>query len=116
MSVARILEDLRKPAPFVRPMPFWFWNGKLDADLFIKQLDDMAEKGIGDVFLHPMPQEFRPKDFVSGIEGEYLGREFMAAVRAVVEAAAQRGMRFWLYDEGGWPSGVNLGRVVAARP
>ena len=116
MSVARILEDLGKPAPFVRPMPFWFWNGKLDADLFIKQLDDMAEKGIGDVFLHPMPQEFRPKDFVSGIEGEYLGREFMAAVRAVVEAAAQRGMRFWLYDEGGWPSGVNLGRVVAARP
>jgi len=94
----------------------WFWNGRLDRDLLIAQMDEMVEKGVKAFFIHPMPQEFRPKDFVAGLEVEYLGGEYLNAVRRVVEAAATRGMKVWLYDEGGWPSGSNLGRVAEERP
>jgi hypothetical protein len=116
VNVAEIRAALKDPGPTYRPMPMWFWNGRIDATDFIKQMDRMLSHGVRAFFIHPMPQEFRTQDFVSGIEGEYLGSEYMDAVKKVVAAAAERDMRVWLYDEGGWPSGPNAGRVVAERP
>ncbi|HDS74639.1 MAG TPA: hypothetical protein ENN56_03770, partial [Firmicutes bacterium] len=116
MNVAEIRAALKDPGPTYRPMPMWFWNGRIDATEFVNQMDRMWSQGIRAFFIHPMPQEFRPNDFVSGIEGEYLGSEYMDAITKVVAAAAERDMRVWLYDEGGWPSGPNVGRVVAERP
>jgi len=116
VDLAEIIKALREPDALARPMPMWFWNGRLDHGALVAQMDGMLEGGVRAFFIHPMPQEFRTHDFVAGLEVEYLGDEFMRAVRVVTEAAAARGMKVWLYDEGGWPSGHNLGRVPAERP
>ena len=116
MNIGEVIQSISAPDALMRPMPMWFWNGRIDHDRLIAQMEQMLEGGIRAFFIHPMPSEFRPKDFVAGLEAEYLGDQYMEAVRRVVEAASTRGMKVWLYDEGGWPSGSNLGRVVKERP
>ena len=116
MTVSDVIDRLRQPGPLDRPMPMWSWNGTLDTDVLVPQMEEMQRKGIGAFFIHPMPAEFRRNDFVDGLEGQYLGPEYLSTFRTVVEAAAAREMKVWLYDEGGWPSGVNVGRVVAENP
>ena len=116
VNVNEVLSALREPDALARPMPKWVWNGRLDADDLTGQLDDMLGQRIRGFVIHPMPQEFRPEDFGAGLELEYLGEPYFDVLKKVMAAAADRDMRVWLYDEGGWPSGVNCGRVVADRP
>ena len=116
MTVTDIISRLQNPEPCHRPIPMWIWNGKLDIDMFLLQMDEMKRNGVEAFFIHPMPEEFRPNDFPDGLETEYLGEAYFEAVRQVVIHAAETDMKVWLYDEGGWPSGVNVGRVVAERP
>jgi hypothetical protein len=116
VTVSELRESLRNPGPLMGPIPMWFWNGSLDHDMLIGQIDRMLKQGIRAYFIHPMPQEFRTDDFVHGLDAEYLGDEYMAAVAAVVSASEERGMKVWLYDEGGWPSGPNCGKLLAERP
>jgi len=51
-----------------------------------------------------------------GLRTPYLGRQWMACVRACVDAARERGLGAWLYDEDKWPSGFAGGLSVAANP
>ncbi len=80
------------------------------------QLRDMAAHDARAVCVVPMPREFRPDSTGNRMDVDYLSPEFFDRVRVAVEQAAALGMNYWLYDEGGWPSGQAAGRVVAARP
>src|SRR5713101_1885852 len=34
------------------PMPFWFWNGKMEAPIIQKQIRDMVDQHVYGAFLH----------------------------------------------------------------
>ena len=55
--------------------------------------------------------------------GKWSDEELQASIEAyfdmigiMVDQAEQSGMNFWLYDEGGWPSGGACGQVYDADP
>lgn len=98
-----------------RSLVFWMWNAPLDKAVIRQQIIEMHEKHIGGFFIHPMPSEFRAADFPGGMPG-YLSDEYFQMVRYAAECAAECGMDAWLYDEGGWPSGIVNGELMAQHP
>ncbi|MCX7597894.1 MAG: hypothetical protein N2512_03365, partial [Armatimonadetes bacterium] len=118
-DMERLVDAIRAfeaPATAYRPVITWIWNGRLDARRLCEQLDDIAAHGFGGVVFCPMGENFRLKDFLIGIDPPYLSEGFFETVRACVEHCARIGLYFWLYDEGGWPSGSAQGHVVAGHP
>ena len=47
---------------------------------------------------------------------DYLSPEYFKRYRLAMDEAKRLGMKGWLYDEGGWPSGGATGRVVQSNP
>jgi hypothetical protein len=101
------LNDLRaifqNPPAHYRSAPFWSWNSRLDPAELTRQVADFKAHGMGGFFIHSR----------EGLETAYMGPEWMAAVRDVVEAARREGLYAWLYDEDRWPSGAAGGLVPA---
>lgn len=100
----------------LEPAIFWFWNGALDRDGIRRRLDAFREKGLRAVYIHPMPDSFRPGDFHGGMTVPYLSDTFFEWIRFAAEEIRKREMILWLYDEGGWPSGRAGGGVVNEKP
>jgi len=102
-KMAKVKETFRDPGAEFRSAPFWAWNAKLDGEELVRQIDGMKEQGVGGFFMHSR----------DGLETRYMGEEWMEHVRRAVQAAADRGMIAWLYDEDRWPSG-SAGGIVPA--
>jgi hypothetical protein len=96
----------KNPPKTFRAAPFWSWNDDLDPEELVRQVGLMDEAGWGGFFMHSRV----------GLRTPYMGRKWMACIRACVEAARERGMGAWLYDEDKWPSGFAGGLSVAANP
>lgn len=94
---------------------FWIWNDTLDPAEICRQIDDMHSHGIDGFFIHPMPDEFRKKDFGGGMPG-YLSDEYFAMYKIALEHGKNKNMQVWLYDEGGWPSGTVNGQLLESYP
>lgn len=109
-------EAFAEPESTLWPGYFWLWNAPLDPDVLKSQLRDMAEHGARSVCMLPMPQAFRPDSTNNGLDPDYLTREYFERVRMAVEEASALGMNWWLYDEGGWPSGSACGKVAEGYP
>ncbi len=90
------------PTAEYRGAPFWAWNTKLDKDELIRQIGIFEEMGIGGFHMHCR----------SGLQTDYLSKEFFDAVRACCGEAQKRGMFAYLYDEDRWPSGAAGGLVT----
>ena len=84
-----------------RPIPFWSWNEKLDAEETREQIRMMEAAGIGGFFMHAR----------GGLQTPYMEEEWFENVTASVEEAENLGMYAWAYDENGWPSGFGDGKV-----
>jgi len=114
--VSALARQFASPGPAYRPMMFWVWNGEVTRERIDADIADMAAKGVGGFFIHPMGESFRLGDFLEGISPPYLSDAYFELVRYAVEHAAAAGLYAWLYDEGGWPSGTAQGKVVEGRP
>ena len=109
MTIDRNLwEEFLHPGPEYTPIPFWFWNDRLDKQKLLEQIEDFYEKGVEGFVLHP--RIGIPKDI------EYLSEEFMDYVVFAVEEAHKRNMQVILYDEAMYPSGAANGKVVELNP
>lgn len=108
--------EFNNPDPIFWPAYFWLWNGPLEPDVLKRQLQDMAGHDARNVCVLPMPRDFRPDSTANRMDVDYLSPEYFQKVKIAVDEAARLGMHYWLYDEGGWPSGQATGRVVSARP
>jgi len=64
--------------------PFWSWNEVLEKNELLHQLDQFAEQGMGGFFMHAR----------EGLITEYMGPEWMKAVRISVDSQAAR-CRLW---------------------
>jgi hypothetical protein len=98
-------EDFKNPGSEYRATPFWAWNNKLDKNELVWQIEQFKKMGFGGFHMHSRP----------GLATEYLGDEFMEAVRASVEKAREEKMLAWLYDEDRYPSGY-AGGIVTKDP
>jgi hypothetical protein len=95
-------ELFKNPTAEYRGTPFWAWNCKLDKDLLLREIDYLKEMGMGGFHIHCR----------TGMDTEYLGKEFMGLVKACNEKAKSEQMLCWLYDEDRWPSGAAGGLIT----
>jgi hypothetical protein len=103
MDTLQLFQD---PPKSYREAPFWSWNDDLDLEELVRQIGLMDDAGWGGFFMHSRV----------GLRTPYMGKQWMACIRACVDAARERGMDAWLYDEDKWPSGFAGGLSVAANP
>lgn len=96
-----ILNEIRDPDKYYRPIPFWSWNEKLDCEETAWQIDQMDKVGIGGYFMHAR----------GGLSTEYMGKDWMDNITTGIKEGKSRGMGAWGYDENGWPSGFGDGIV-----
>ena len=102
------LKSLLQPNIEFSPMPFWFWNDKLDENEIKRQIREMNGKGVNGFVIHPrigIPREI-----------EYMSEEYLGFVKFAVEEADRLGMKVILYDEGMYPSGAAHGMIVKEHP
>lgn len=83
-------------------IPFWSWNNEIEETELLRQIDDMKENGLGGFIIHAR----------TGLKTEYLGEKWFSCVKACLEKAKIEGMRVWIYDENGWPSGFVGGKLL----
>lgn len=98
-----IKEKFKDPGKEYRPVPFWSWNDRLSPELLRWQIGEMDKTKLGGYFMHAR----------AGLETEYLSDEWMECVRTCIDEGKKRGMKSWVYDEVGWPSGFAGGLVTA---
>lgn len=100
---------MKNSAPDLAPRYYTFWsiNGPLDRTRLRRQLADFKAAGLHGVVFHPR--------FYPGIP-PYLNDDYLAHVNDTILHAKELGLRFWLYDENGWPSGTGDGKVLSKYP
>ncbi len=95
--------------PDLAPRYYTFWsiNGALDQPRLQRQLADFRAAGLHGVVFHPRFYPGQPP---------YMSPAYLAEVSACILHAKKLGLRFWLYDENGWPSGTGDGQVLKKYP
>ena len=108
--------QFRNPESFYWPAWFWLWNNDISNDIVSKQLEDMHSHGARSVCIHPMPKAFRPTTMFTLMEPDYLTPAYFDVYKYATQECQRLNMKSYLYDEGGWPSGACLGKVVEQNP
>ncbi|MBO5418151.1 MAG: hypothetical protein J6A50_06080 [Clostridia bacterium] len=94
-TLAELNEIFENPGAEYRGKPFWSWNGELEKDEVLRQIEIMKEMGFGGYFMHSR----------SGLITEYLGDRWFEIINAAADKGEELGLEAWLYDEDRWPSG-----------
>jgi len=83
-------------------IPFWSWNNTLDENELCKQIEEMKNEGIEGFIMHAR----------TGLKDEYLGEKWFSCIEVCLKKARELGMKAWVYDENGWPSGFVGGKLL----
>lgn len=97
-----VYHEFCNPGVDFKGVPFWAWNGKLEKDELLRQVEILKKMGMGGFFMHSR----------TGLNTEYLGKEWMDLINDCADKAQKLGMKAWLYDEDRWPSGTAGGMVT----
>jgi hypothetical protein len=81
--------------------PFWFWNGTLQESEISRQLELFKSSGCKGVVIH-----CRVGNAIA-----YMSDRWLELCRFAAVTARNHGLKIWLYDEAGFPSG-NAGEMV----
>ncbi|MFA6716066.1 MAG: glycosyl hydrolase [Victivallaceae bacterium] len=111
-----ILTDFELPPAENTPGYFWKLNSRLEPDMLKEQLREMAAMGARSVCMFPVPKGCRPGTMPSEMEPDYLSPEYMDIIEELVAECKRLDMNYYLYDEGGWPSGGACGQVWQSNP
>ncbi len=116
-GLSRLEKDMfSAPDPFFCPAYLWMWNNPVTKEAIVSQLDTIYSQGARGVWVLPVPKEHRAGSNPTNLQPEYLTDEFLRVFEQYVIEMKKRGMKVWLYDEGGWPSGSICGRIVRENP
>ena len=99
------LEELRAPKNEYAVTYMWFWNEPITRELIASELSEYKKAGISSIYIVPLPKDFRPETIRTYLSPEYLTEEFFDLAEYAIRRAIELGMKPWIYDEGGWPSG-----------
>ena len=86
-------------AAFFWPGYFWLRNDVLERETLFRQLRDMDSVGAKNVWILPVPTDFRPNSMKTNLQPEYLSEEYLAILDDLVAEMKRLGMRLWLYDD-----------------
>lgn len=86
--------------------PFWFWNGEIEEKEIRQQLDLIKGSGCRGVIIHSRKGNRIP----------YLSERWFELVRHACVHALKSGLKIWIYDEDGYPSGNAGGKVLEGHP
>ncbi len=109
-------DSFASPDVSFAPVYIWVWNDVCTRELIDEQLDEMQRLGIRAFYILPEPKEFRPDSMPTRLAPDYLSPDYFALCAYAIEQGGERGMRCWIYDEGGWPSGGACGGVLRDHP
>jgi hypothetical protein len=90
-----LYEGFLDPPRDFSPMPFWFWNGKMEGPVIQQEIRDMVDQHVYGAFLHGR----------DGLETPYLSEKWFQAIGAGLEQSKKSGFEFNFVDEYDWPSG-----------
>lgn len=98
----RTYEHFSQPDAASRGRPFWAWNGALQEEELLRQIEVLHEMGFGGFFMHAR----------TGLDTQYLSEDWFQMIRACAQKARALGMQPWMYSEDRWPSGYGGGLVT----
>jgi hypothetical protein len=96
------LRDFVNPGKRTRPTAIWAWNDVMEPGDIENRVRELKRAGFGGFVIQPR----------QGLRTEYLGDEWMRAVRRAVEIARDADMECWFADEVSGPSGSGGGAVT----
>ena len=99
-----------------QPAYTWLWNTTVTRDGIKHRIDEMYSLGIRAFYVLGEPENFRPTIRRTHLSPEYLSDEYIELVKYAFEYAKEKGMYTWLYNEGGFPSGMVCGQIRCAHP
>lgn len=105
-ELQNMIESYQNPSADYSPVEMWFWNGDIDKEGITYQLEQFHNQNIADFFIHP----------TCGMTVPYLSEEYFELICHVVKEAKRLGMRYWIYDEFDWPSGIAGGMLLEQYP
>lgn len=109
-------EEFCSPSAEFQPVYGWFWNGPVTDEKTEEQLLEMKRLGINGFCIVCEPRDFRPWGIPTLTDPNYLTIPYFERYKYAVKRASELGMKCWLYDEGGWPSGSACGLVMIEHP
>mgnify|MGYP003289558824 CR=1 FL=1 len=110
------LNSFISPDVSYAPVYIWVWNDICTSKIIDEQLEEMQRLGIRAFYVLPEPKNFRPDSMPTNLSPDYLSEEFFELCAYAIDKGNSLGMKCWIYDEGGWPSGSACGKVVKDRP
>ncbi len=118
MKHERLFERDRFVSPDIScaPVYIWVWNDVCTRARIDEQLSEMQRLGIRAFYILAEPKEFRPDSMPTNLAPDYLSAEYFDLCAYAIQKGGALGMRCWLYDEGGWPSGGACGKVLRDHP
>ena len=106
MDPESLAENLANPPLSCRPVGFWFLNHDLEPKEIVRQIREMADKGMGGFLCHAR----------DGLRTNYLSHEWEHVLRVAIDEAEALGLQVWFYDENGYPSGPAGGLLDMTSP
>lgn len=99
-----------------QPAYTWLWNTTITKEEIKRQIDEMYNSGIRAFYIIGEPENFCPNTRRTYLSPEYLSEEYIDLVYYAFEQAEAKGMYTWLYNEGGFPSGMVCGKIRELYP
>ena len=94
----------------------WLWNAPITREGIDERLHGFLEAGIRSLYILPLPKDFRPDTLRTFLDPEYLSKDFWEIVEYALRKCVSLGIKPWIYDEGGWPSGAAGRRTEMQNP
>ena len=110
------LNSFISPDVSYAPVYIWVWNDICTREIIDEQLAEMQKLGIRAFYILPEPKDFRPDSMPTNLSPEYLSSEYFELCAYTIDKGTSLGIKCWIYDEGGWPSGGACGKVVKDHP
>jgi hypothetical protein len=105
-NLREFLNNFKTPPCDFYPVSFWSWNDLLEKEELKDQIDLMAQGKMGGVTMHSRV----------GLITPYIEKQWFDAVHATIEFCKEKGLKAWIYDEDGYPSGFAGGAVPLENP
>ena len=74
-------QEFHNPSAAYRGKPFWAWNGKLEEQELLRQIDVLHEMGFGGFFMHSR----------TGLQTEYLGEDWFRLAQRLRGRSCDKG-------------------------
>ncbi len=105
-KLENLIKEYRNPSLDYNPVMMWFWNGEIDEAGITFQLEKFREQNVVQFFIHS----------AGGMTVPYMSERYLELIRHVVKEAKRLGMKYWIYDENDWPSGMVGGFLLEQYP